>query len=97
MQVTPCVRSSRSKSNKFSLSSSFSAAVGSSRISSLTFLLKHLGDLDQLLLASAQILHFGGRIDAEPDLLQHLIGLPDGLVPVHQEATLISCPKKMFS
>ncbi len=52
----------------------------------LDVLAQRLGDLDQLLLADAQILDLGGGVDAELDLLQHLVGLLDGLVPVDQEA-----------
>ena len=55
IEVMPCLRNSISRSSSASESVSFSEAVGSSRISSLTLLGQRLGDFDQLLLADADI------------------------------------------
>jgi hypothetical protein len=63
--------------SRLSQSSSFRAAVGSSQ---------GLGDLHQLLLAHAQMLDQGGRIQVQADLLEHLHGLGDRLVPVDPDA-----------
>ena len=44
-----------------------------------------LGDLDELLLADAEILHQGIGAHVETDLAEHLGGLLDRLVPVHRD------------
>ena len=44
-----------------------------------------LGDLDELLLSDAEILHQGIGAHVEPDLAEHLGGLLDRLVPVHRD------------
>ena len=67
-------------------SSSLSAAVGSSRISSLTSLDERLGDLDELLLADAEVLDRGQRVLAQADPGEQLDGLAVGAVPVDDPA-----------
>ena len=55
IEAMPCDLNSSSRLSNASLSLSLRLAVGSSRMSSLNFLGERLGDLDQLLLADAEI------------------------------------------
>ena len=88
MHVTPCSFRSRSR-----LQQVFAVILVQRRSrlvqdQQLDILAQRLGDLDQLLLANAQILDLRRGVDAELDFLQHLVGLLDRLVPVDQEALL---------
>ena len=62
----PASLSWRSRPSRCSESSSLSAAVGSSRISRLHLLGQRLGDLDELLLADAELDDRGDRVSCRP-------------------------------
>ena len=81
IEVMPCRLNSSSRSSSAWLSFSDRLAVGSSRISSLHFLAQRLGDLDQLLLADADIGDQRLGVFLEADLLEQragarLVGVP---------------------
>ena len=86
IEVMPLPCRPLSRSRRWVESSSLSAAVGSSRISSLHLLAERLGDLDQLLLADAEVLHRGERVLPQADAGHQLDGPVVGLVPVHDAA-----------
>ena len=73
IEAMPCWRNATSRSSSAALSVSLRLAVGSSRISSRTSLGQRLGDLDQLLLADAQIGDQRVRLFAQADLVQQFL------------------------
>jgi hypothetical protein len=97
MQVMPLAFSSRSRFSRCWESSSLRAAVGSSRMSSLTLLGERLGDLDQLLLADAQLRDRGERAAPQPDPCQQVACLAVGLAQSIRPRVTFSLPRKMFS
>ena len=86
IDVTPCFFSSRSRSRSLLLSSSFRAAVGSSRMSSFTFLARALAISTSCCLPTPMFMMREFGILFEPHLRQELARQGDGPMPIDHSA-----------
>ena len=82
IEVMPCFFSSRMRSRRLPLSSSFRAAVGSSRMSSFTFFDSALAISTSCCLPTPMSATRVSRVVVQTDPAQQLGGVPQGLVPV---------------